>query len=175
MSMPIELLRAVPEHAQALAELMRRCFLQAYHHASSPDRVARFLDTAYATAQVRSELEDPALPTWIVRDRQQQWAGFGRLRLHGSGHPSVAGNAPMELQRFYLDAAFHGRGVATQLMAHLIDHASGHGADALWLNVWQEAPQAIRFYRKHGFEIVGTNIFMVDDDPKDDWVMRRPL
>jgi ribosomal protein S18 acetylase RimI-like enzyme len=41
--------------------------------------------------------------------------------------------------------------------------------------VWQEAAQAIRFYQKHGFEIVGRSVFMVGDDPKEDWVMKQTL
>jgi len=81
----------------------------------------------------------------------------------------------VELGRIYLDAAFHGRGIAAQLVANLLVAASLRGSRSVWLSVWQEAPQAIRFYEKHGFEIVGRSIFMVGDDPKEDWVMTQAL
>ena len=51
---------------------------------------------------------------------------------------------------------------------------------SLCLSVWKEQPQAIRFYEKEGFRIAGELVFMVGDDPKEDWLMvcelpdRRP-
>ena len=45
----------------------------------------------------------------------------------------------------------------------------------MWLTVWQESSQAIRFWRKHGFQLVGRSIFHVGDDPKEDWVMAQVL
>lgn len=168
-------LRALPEHSERLAALMRRCFLHAYHHASTPERIARFVDQAYAPQRLHEELCKPALPTWIALDQQGEWAGFGRLCLDSCPHPAVQSNRAMELQRFYLAPEYHGQGLAAPLMGFLIGHAQSLGADALWLNVWQEAPQAIRFYQKQGFAAVGTTVFWVDDDPKDDWVMQRSM
>jgi ribosomal protein S18 acetylase RimI-like enzyme len=49
--------------------------------------------------------------------------------------------------------------------------AKRRGARRIGLSVWQEQPQAMRFYEKEGFRIAGELIFMVGDDPKDDWLM----
>jgi GNAT superfamily N-acetyltransferase len=168
-------LRALPEHSERLAALMRRCFLHAYHHASTPERIARFVDQTYAPQRLYQELCKPSLPTWIALDEHGEWAGFGRLCLDSTAHPAVQSERPLELQRFYLAPEHHGRGLAAPLMAFFIAQARALEADALWLNVWQEAPQAIRFYQKQGFTTVGTTVFWVDDDPKDDWVMHRVL
>jgi ribosomal protein S18 acetylase RimI-like enzyme len=61
------------------------------------------------------------------------------------------------------------------MMAQVKAHARQAGARALYLSVWQQQPQAIRFYRKEGFEIAGELVFLVGDDPKDDWLMVCPL
>jgi GNAT superfamily N-acetyltransferase len=171
----INFIQATPHHSEELAALMRRCFLHAYSHASSPERIARYVDTAYAHAHVRSELENPHLPTWIAVDSNGAWVGFGRLCLRSVAHSSVSGQRPIELQRFYLTPDYHGTGVAAQLMSFLIAQAQNQYADVLWLNVWKDAPQAIRFYEKHGYQTVGSTVFWVDDDAKDDWVMQRQL
>ena len=45
----------------------------------------------------------------------------------------------------------------------------------MWLKVWKQAPQAIRFYTKHGFHVAGTARFDVGMDVAENWVMYRHL
>lgn len=167
---------ADPADAGRLAALMGECFVLAYHHASDPPRIAEYVRTQFATEVIGAQLADRQLITWIVEDLAGHWCGFGQLHLRVEPHPCMLdARRPLELRRFYFHPAFHGSGMAAALMAELKATARAHGADALWLCAWQEAPQAIRFYRKHGFSIGGTATFWVIDDPKDDWVMRCAL
>jgi ribosomal protein S18 acetylase RimI-like enzyme len=49
------------------------------------------------------------------------------------------------------------------------------GARTLWLGVWERNPRALAFYRKSGFQDVGTQSFMVGEDRQTDRVMTRSL
>ena len=160
--------------AAALSALMRRTFVAANGHCSSPENVAAFLETVYTPELQAREIQDPDTLTVIV-EQDGQWAGFAQLRWGSTPPPEVGLLPTVELGRIYLDAAFHGRGLAAQLVANLLAAASLRGSRSVWLNVWQEAAQAIRFYQKHGFEIVGRSLFKVGDDIKDDWVMTQAL
>lgn len=160
--------------AEALSALMRRTFLAANGHCSTPENVAAFLDSAYTAEQQAREIRDPDTLTVIV-EQDGQWAGFAQLRWGTTPPPEVALLPTVELGRIYLDEAFHGRGLAAPLVANLLAAASLRGSRSVWLNVWQESAQAIRFYQKHGFQIVGRSVFTVGDDPKDDWVMTQAL
>ena len=53
--------------------------------------------------------------------------------------------------------------------------ARRRGARELWLGVWERNARAQAFYRKCGFEKVGTQIFVVGTDPQTDHVMMRNL
>jgi ribosomal protein S18 acetylase RimI-like enzyme len=160
--------------AADLSALMRRTFVAANGHCSTPANLAAFLETTYRPEVQAREIRDPDTLTLIV-EQDGQWAGFAQLRW-GTTPPAEVGPLPtVELGRIYLDAAFHGRGIAAQLVAHLLVAATLRGSRSVWLSVWQEAAQAIRFYRKHGFEIVGRSVLMVGDDPKPDWVMTQAL
>ena len=56
-----------------------------------------------------------------------------------------------ELDWLMIDPAFQGHGVADALMAAGVEWL---GADRpIWLNVIQHNARAIRFYRRHGFEV----------------------
>ena len=165
---------ARPADAADLSALMRRTFIAANGHCSSPENVAGFLDAAYTPELQAREIRDPDTLTLIV-EQDGQWAGFAQLRW-GTAPPPVVSLLPtVELGRIYLDPAFHGRGLAAQVVANLLAAASLRGSRSVWLNVWQEAAQAIRFFQKHGFEIMGSSLFRVGDDVKDDWVMMQAL
>lgn len=160
--------------AADLSVLMRRTFLAANGHCSTPENVAAFLEATYRPELQAREIRDPDTLTLIV-EQDGQWAGFAQLRWGTAPPVEVAPLPTVELGRIYLDATFHGRGIAAQLVANLLVAASLRGSRSVWLSVWQEAAQAIRFYEKHGFEIVGRSVFMVGDDPKQDWVMTQAL
>ena len=53
--------------------------------------------------------------------------------------------------------------------------AGGAGAAAVWLGVNRTNIRAQRFYRKHGFDVVGTRTFRLGSALEDDFVMVRPL
>ncbi|MEO6172486.1 MAG: GNAT family N-acetyltransferase, partial [Arenimonas sp.] len=91
--------------------------------------------------------------------------------------PPKPGTDPyqFELSRFYVDAPYHGKGIAPALMTETQAVIRERSAQSLWLSVWQEAQQAIRFYQKQGFVISGETIFMIGDDPMKDWLMTRIL
>lgn len=165
--------RATPDDAPALAELAARTFTEAFGADNRPEDLALHLATAYGPAQQGRELADATLIT-LVADDQGTLVAFAQLRL-GTPPAAVRGAAPIELMRFYLAAAWHGRGLAQRLMASVVDAATAAGARTLWLGVWERNPRAIAFYRKTGYVDVGSHVFVVGTDPQTDRLMVRPL
>ena len=161
---------AEPADAAKLGEFMARNFLAAYGHCSSPENIQAAVAKHYGeSAQLRQILDPGRLNLLMLGG--DDWVGHAQLSLLGTA-PSGAAAAPaIELSRFYVDTRFHGQGAAQEMMAEVKRRARAHGAASLWLSVWQESPQAIRFYGKEGFRIAGQLVFMVGDDPKDDWLM----
>ena len=82
---------------------------------------------------------------------------------------------PAELNRLYVAAAWHGKGVAQALLKDAMKSAKDAGADCLWLGVWEHNPRAIAFYRKCGFEDVGSHHFMLGTDRQRDVIMSLAL
>lgn len=165
-----------PTSAEAarLTALMRELFVDHYSHSTTPENVAAFLDGVYTEAKQRAELADPHIDTFAV-ERGDDWIGFAQLRYATSPPSPVPGARPCELGRIYLSRAAQGAGVGRRLVARLEQAALARGRDALWLSVWQEAPWAIGFYRRMGFEIVGTAVFTVGGEDTPDWLMAKRL
>lgn len=165
--------RGAVADADALSAFARAVFAATFAAQNDPADLALFLDTTFTPALQRAELETPARHYWLL-DVHGALAGYALLH-DGAREAGVEGEHPVELQRFYLDQRWHGRGLAAVLMAHAVEAARALGGDALWLGVWEENPRAIRFYEKQGFTAVGSHVFMVGHDAQTDRIMRRPL
>jgi diamine N-acetyltransferase len=144
---------ALPRDAAALTDFARRTFRDAYLDVMEPELMARVLAEQFRPARQRAEIDDPAA-AWIVGQVDGGLAGYAYLR---TGRMPEIGTppAPVELARFYVDRAWHGRGVARQLMDEVVAHSRRVGGRTLWLAVWQRNPRAIAFYLKYGFTRTG--------------------
>lgn len=87
----------------------------------------------------------------------------------------VAAQSPGEIQRLYVVDAWHGKGIAQDLMHACIREMEARGSDVAWLGVWERNPRAISFYRKFGFVEVGDHFFSLGNDPQRDIVMARSI
>ena len=160
--------------AARLGEFMTRNFLDAYGHCSTPGNVQAAVQDYYGLEAQQRQIADPT--RWnLLMTVEGEWAGHAQVRQPSGLGESAPDESVLELCRFYVDTAWHGRGLAQAMMAKVKDEARRRGARSIQLSVWQEQPQAIRFYEKEGFRIAGTLVFVVGDDPKDDWLMVHDL
>lgn len=135
--------------------------------------MAAYLAEAFAPGKQEAELAN-ARRTCLLAEQDGRLVGYAVI-MDGAAHDSVVADHPIEVERFYVDHAWHGRGIAGALMAAIIRVATACGGDALWLGVWERNARAIRFYRKWGFERVGAQTFQLGADCQQDDVMRRAL
>jgi ribosomal protein S18 acetylase RimI-like enzyme len=166
---------AGPRDAPALADFMSRNFLAAYGHCSTPENIAAAIAEHYGLAAQLRQISDPNRANLLAETAAGVLAGHAQLHFDGETPDAVTLRPAADVARFYVDVAFHGQGVAQAMMAEVERIAAARGMRALWLSVWQEQPQAVRFYEKAGFLKAGTLVFVVGDDPKDDWLMVKRL
>ena len=166
--------RATPEDAARLAEFGARTFFETFAADNTPEDMASHLASAWSPSLQDAELRDPLLDTLLAVEPGGALAGFAQLRAEYAP-ACVQTLQPIELKRFYVDKPFQGRGLARALMDEVERAARARGARELWLGVFERNLRAQAFYRKCGFEKVGTQIFVVGSDPQRDHVMLRVL
>lgn len=166
--------RAEAADAAVLAPLMAEWFLAAYGHASDAANTSAFVAANFERAKQAAEIANPDIVTLIAQS-DGEMAGYAQVRFATRAPDCVTEAGACELGRFYFAPAHHGRGGAALLMDAVRAAARERGRRWLWLLVWQEAPQAIRFYEKQGFAKAGTAVFLVGEDRKADWVMRAEV
>lgn len=130
---------ATPDDVAALTAFGRRVYHATFAPDNRPEDLAAYLDSAYTEAHQQRELSDPAFTT-LLAECDNLLAAFAQLR--PGTESGVTGPAPLELWRFYVDPAWHGRGVAATLMGACAEAAVARGARTLWLGVWERNPRA---------------------------------
>jgi diamine N-acetyltransferase len=156
-----------------VTEVGRRTFMGAYQGLSSDHDLNKHMGRYYGEEQQLAELRDDTKTTFLVEEDGLA-IGFSLLGVRPPP-ASVIGKAPFEIERFYMDQAWLGRGVAQQLMAATISEAETLGGETIWLLAWNQNFRAMAFYRKCGFEQVGTTPYLFGDTVEEDIVMARAI
>ena len=164
--------RALHTDAAPLAALAERTFRMTFAADNTAADMDRHCAVSYSFDIQALELADAATHTLVVEDDDGALVAFAQLR-RGPTPPVVPDRTALEIWRFYVDHAHHGRGLAQSLMAATIECARERGAPTLWLGVWERNLRAQAFYRKMGFVDVGAHEFRLGDDIQIDRVMVR--
>ena len=160
-------------HANSLAQLLQKVFTQTYAAAIPPDTLRRYLNQEFSPAALALKLADPYAVS-LIAEVNGEVIACSRVEPQPLPHqPQQAGTA--ELTKLYVDADFHGRGIAAKVMERTEAAAQERGWHTLWLCVWEHNPRAISFYRKHGFAEVGHTEVHVEDIVFHDLVMTKEL
>jgi ribosomal protein S18 acetylase RimI-like enzyme len=164
---------ATAADAAVLADLARRTFYDTFAATNNPDDMALHLQNTYGVDQQTRELANRDITTLLV---EEDGVAIAYAQLRADHVPEcVAGRNSVELWRFYVDRAWHGRGVAQAMMDRVKAEAVARGARTLWLGVWEKNDRARAFYAKCGFTDAGEHIFLFGTDPQTDLVMVAPL
>ncbi len=172
---PLLIRRCNVSDAQALASLGARLFAETYGPTHPEPELSRYLARSFSVDGVREAISDAEVSMFLVEDSPGVAIAYAYLRATSKPPAGVDGLRPFEIVRFYVDAACQGRGVGAALMDACFSDARERGADAVWLQVWKEAPWALGFYHRMGFLVVGSAPFYFGDRIGDDHIMARPL
>jgi ribosomal protein S18 acetylase RimI-like enzyme len=165
--------KAVPADAPALAEFGARLFVDSYQHVTQPAELTAYVREHFTRERQQAELSDPGMTTFLALN--PEICGYAQLTLAAAPECVLAGRAPAALQRIYVDRAWHGRGVAQELLRLVEAEARRQRCDQLWLAVWEINDRAIAFYAKQGFTFVGRQGFPMGSENQTDHVMAKAL
>lgn len=175
---PFAIRRATPVDARRLSAFAATAFREAFAAQNTPEDMERYVAGAFGPERQAMEIADAGADVLLVEPAgaaaDAPLLGYAHL-VSRPAPACVPGTGPLELKRFYVASAVHGRGVAQALMAATLDAARARGAATLWLGVWEHNVRAIAFYRRQAFERVGEQRVVLGSDVQTDWVMARPL
>jgi diamine N-acetyltransferase len=160
------------DDAQALADLGRQTFVDTFGTLYSTENLQPFLEANYSLAALQADLNNHEHLLQVAEEANGQMIGYCKLAMANSFPGPFEGRHVMMLKQLYLKAAYHGMGVADQLMEWTLGEARSRGYDDIVLSVFSENPRAQRFYQRYGFEKYMDYFFMVGDHRDEEFLYR---
>ena len=160
MSGPVELRRAVPADAEAIAGIAVRTWHHAYGDFVDPRTLAeRTVERELPVWEHRLGSDAPG-ETWVA-------AAAGRVVAYASVGPSADGDATAAigaLERLYVDPPAQGAGVGGRLHRHALELLSALGFATATLWSFADDEQARTFYEGRGWVLDPSGAGQEDPD-----------
>src|SRR5690349_7953829 len=121
--------------AERLVELAKQTYYETFSSVNTPENMQAYLSTAFTLEQFQSDLRNPRV-TIYVSENKEGFLAYAKLVAHEAPE-CVKAEAPIELERFYVDSRWHGRGVASTLMEKCVEVARRDGFKSMYLGVWE--------------------------------------
>ena len=169
----IQIRPATIDDAAQLSILATTVFSATYGEIIPPDTLQKHLEEQLSVNALSVDLADSSTH-YLVAHHNETLIGFSKL---SPTHPpsTLRSTKSIEMVKLYVASAYHGFGVGAKLMKRSLSEARELGDESIWLCVWEKNERAIAFYRKWGFEQVGTIDILVGDVVFDDLVLEKRL
>jgi len=166
--------RATSADAPLLALVGAASFLETYAALIPGGDLAAHCRVKHSESEYERFLGDPNFALWLVVS--DTGAPVGYLVMGPATLPEERPRPQdLEILRIYALTRFHGQGLGHQLMEAAVAEAAARGADRLVLGMYQGNTQALMFYQRQGFKIIGERRFQVGESVFDDHVLARSV
>src|SRR6185503_2382758 len=151
------IIKATPKDATLLSQIGTQSFIESHGHSAAEEDINKYINEAYNSHSLHDELSDPQNIYYIIFENNEA-AGFSKIILN-SPYKDISAKKVTKLERIYLLKEFYGLNLGMELMNFNIQLSKNNDQAGMWLFTWKENQRAIAFYKKLGFEIIGSADF----------------
>jgi len=155
----ISIKKATTDDSKIIAEIGRVSVGEAHRESCEAKHLDEYLDKNYNRIAIEHELNNPENIYHIIYYNEEP-VGFSKIVLDAQ-HPNIRDERVTKLDRIYLLKEFQGLKLGRELLDFNIRLSQDHGQRGLWLFTWVGNQQAIDFYHRAGFKIVGSHDFYI--------------
>ena len=149
--------QATQKDIRLLSDIGMRSFIESHGHSAAREDIDKYVGETYSETALLKELTDLKNIYYIIFYEQKP-AGYSKI-IFNSPHKEVAKQNVTKLERLYLLKEFYGADLGTELLNFNIKLSKNNDQTGMWLYTWKENERAITFYRKFGFQIIGSADF----------------
>lgn len=171
--MAITVKKCTIEDLSELQKISKVTFTETFEEHNAPEHLNAYLEKAYNSGQLASELANPSSEFYFVCYNEDT-AGYLKINT-GDAQTEPMGREALEIERIYVKNKFHKHGLGKRLMEEAFDIAARGMKTKIWLGVWENNENALAFYEKKGFVQQGSHSFFMGDDEQVDLIMVKTI
>lgn len=170
----ITITQATINDTEILALLGRLTYSESHgHFINNKEDLFNYNNEAFSIEKTKEELQNSNNLYWIAYVNKLP-VGYAKLVLN-TNNIQVDSNRQCRLERIYVLQEFLGKKVGYELYTTVFNNFKELGFEQLWLTTYIKNENAIQFYKKLGFEIVGDYDFMVNGKAFENLVFSKKI
>lgn len=161
------------EDAEKIKNISEKTFYETFSNENTKEDIENYLRENFSYEQVESELKNNNSRFYIVM-YNEELAAYMKLNFDKAQSEKEHNNT-IEVQRIYVLKEYKGNHIGKGLIQKAIDIGRDNHLKYIWLGVWENNINAIKFYEKLGFKKFDTHIFKLGEDEQTDNLMKLIL
>lgn len=163
--------KALENDVALLTKLGYDTFHETYAAYNTQSDMDMYLSEKFTQDRIATELQQDGADFFIA-ELSGKPAGYVKYNMNNNNPENLIANRPLELERIYILKEYQRSKIGKELIHHCISYARENLCDVIWLIVWQENLQALKFYESHGFIKFGVKDFILGNDVQKDYLMK---
>lgn len=168
----IEIRNANSQDVLNLSVLKKQVFISTYALEGIRSDFSRHINAEFSIEKTSKELNDKNKIT-LIAEHKDCIIGYAEIILNSNCN-DLTENSP-ELSKLYVFEHFKGKGVGYSLISESENIARNKGFQGLWLTVYHLNRNAILFYKKQDYKIIGKTDFEMENQKYENKIMFKKL
>ncbi len=157
----ISIVLATKNDFKLLSDIGRQTFIESHGKSAPNADIAFYLDKKFTESALQDELADVNNIYHIIYYEDKP-VGYSKIILNVEVS-AVSSKNITKLERLYILEEFYDKKLGLELFNFNVALSKNNQQAGIWLFVWQENKRAINFYKKNGFEVIGTYDFKLSE------------
>ncbi|MFY0629170.1 MAG: GNAT family N-acetyltransferase [Flavobacteriaceae bacterium] len=153
--------KATLANAKTLNSLSTRAFLPAHGHSAPQKDIDNYITVNFSEENFIKELSNPKNEYHLIYYKDKP-VGFSKIVFNLQNEYLDATNVTY-MSRLYLLKEYYGFNLGKELFDFNVSLSKKNNQQGIWLAVWVENSRAISFYKKMGFNIIGSYDFKISE------------
>jgi ribosomal protein S18 acetylase RimI-like enzyme len=156
-----------------LLHISKTTFIDAFKKDNDPEDFQDYIHFAFSENKIKEELHNPNSHFFFVYNKEVL-VGYFKLNFN-EAQTDIKLPDSVELERIYVLQSHQGKQIGATILKKAKKMVNLKQKSFLWLGVWENNKEAIKFYQRHGFYQFGTHPYFIGKDKQTDWLMRYDL
>ena len=153
--------------------ISEKTFYETFSGENTKEDMENYLKENFSYEKLEGEIKNNGSKFYIVETNEEVVAymkvNFDKAQTE-TGHDNT-----LEVQRIYVLQEYKSKHIGKKLIQKAIEIGKNNSLNYIWLGVWENNINAIKFYEKQGFEKFDTHIFKLGEDEQTDNLMKLML
>ena len=166
----IQIVKATISDLALIRKISIQTFTETFAAVNTEQNLAFYINERLNEAVIKQEIENIQSSFYLAKAND---IIVGYLKLNwGDAQTETLESQALEIHRIYVLKEFHGQQVGQRLLDEAITIANNKKVNLIWLGVWENNHQALRFYKKNGFISFDTHVFKLGNDTQTDLLLK---